>query len=996
MRCPLHVLWVAVVPLSSPGAWSAQPAPPPRALVWQADVPGGSPALVRYLTDVVDEAGYAVAYLESTALTNTAGLTAADCDLLVLPDARLLPVESIGAISEFLKQGGNLLALGLTAWERPTFRLAGRWMSRAEYDDALARVRPEHLLLDLRVEDVSRWLRHSNAPQHPAERELVNDGGPAVRVRLGTMDGWDTLEIPNRPWRFAPGQTLTCFRAKGNPVAKQLAVEWIERDGSRWIATVNLTTEWTHYALPPEAFRPWQPPSGRGGAGDRLDVQNLARFTIGLAHTHTAIGSGALEYWFADLGTAANPFGENAPPTLPAIPRLESLAPGYQAYPITTPVHVQPRGRWADEVLSPDIGLTPAPDAFSNLRALHPRPRGVGWKQGRPWRWEPCLDAQDAASGESRGAIGVMVAQVEQGVWLLLTPDEPVFYTNAAVRASLTRQLGRLRNGLFLTEGGAEFFTLFPGQTVPLGARVRNRSRIRAQGVELQITVRARDADHELFRHRAVVEVAPGSEAAVETSWAAPSGPSGRAAVRVQLRQRGVVVDELSHELNRWEPRDSPRFVEARDGGFWLEGRPWRAHGVNYMPSSGIGVANAYFEYWLGRGAYDPEVIERDLGRVKGMGLNAVSVFVYHRDLSAQHLLDFLFRCERFGLKVNLSLRPGTPMNFRWAEMKALLEHYRLAENDTVMAYDLAWEPSHYDHEFQVRNYAVLWDDWVLKRHGSREAAARAWEMNPADMRDPSSDRVAVPPPKQLLNDGPWRRKVADYRLFLDELLAQKYAEARRLVRSTDPHHPVSFRMQHAGDPTLLAEHLLPYDLWGLRDAVDIWEPEAYGRIGDWERVKPGHFTAAYARLCDPTKPVLWSEMGVSVWDSTTMSPSPTKLDFAAGYYRDFYRMLRESGADGVFFWWYPGGYRLNENSDYGILEPDGTNRTLTRVIREEGAKFLAAPKPPAPAHWIAVDRDRDARGLPGIYEAVKDEYWRVVEAGGAAGLKWARVPGRE
>jgi len=87
---------------------------------------------------------------------------------------------------------------------------------------------------------------------------------------------------------------------------------------------------------------------------------------------------------------------------------------------------------------------------------------------------------------------------------------------------------------------------------------------------------------------------------------------------------------------------------------------------VNYMPSSGIGLANGqYFENWVGRGAYDPEVIERDLRRVKAMNLNAVSVFIHHESLGAQHLLDLLRRCEALGLHVNQSLRPGTPMAFQ-------------------------------------------------------------------------------------------------------------------------------------------------------------------------------------------------------------------------------------------------------------------------------------------------------------------------------------------
>jgi hypothetical protein len=246
----------------------------------------------------------------------------------------------------------------------------------------------------------------------------------------------------------------------------------------------------------------------------------------------------------------------------------------------------------------------------------------------------------------------------------------------------------------------------------------------------------------------------------------------------------------------------------------------------------------------------------------------------------------------------------------------------------------------------------------------------------------------------QLTQDGPWRKLVADYRAFLDDLLREKYSEARRLVGSIDPNHPVSFRMQHAGDPTLNWEQMLPYDMSGLAEAVDIWEPEAYGRIGDWEQVKPGHFTAAYARLCDPGKPLIWAEMGYNTWDLNLMAPHPQKLDFAARFYADFYRLLRDSGADGVFYWWYPGGFRLNENSDFGIINPDGTARPVTRVIRAEGPAFLAAPKPPPPSHWIAVDRDRDARGLFGVYEAVKAQYWQAIERGQTVGLKWERKPG--
>ena len=158
------------------------------------------------------------------------------------------------------------------------------------------------------------------------------------------------------------------------------------------------------------------------------------------------------------------------------------------------------------------------------------------------------------------------------------------------------------------------------------------------------------------------------------------------------------------------------------------------------MPSSGIGVGSDYFEHWIGKGAYDPIVIDRDLRRIHAMGLNAVSVFIYHRSLKAQHLLDFLRRCDNLEIKVNLSLRPGTPMDFRWQEMKELIEYYHMAENPVIFAYDLAWEPSHFDAKFQ-QGYRSAWNQFILKRHGSVAAAQAAWGKLATDSKSAPQSR---------------------------------------------------------------------------------------------------------------------------------------------------------------------------------------------------------------------------------------------------------------
>ena len=1045
----------------------------PRAAVFSNVWSEANLALTREVARQLEAAGYAVQYVSAETLSRRGELVEKNFDLLALPNARELPADCAPALEDFLKAGGDLLALGLPAWQSPFYKVNGRWLSRSQYEQAIAGQRPQHSIETFDRADLSQWSRASNESASRTRYELVPaEGGQALHVVIENLTGWETFLSPRWTQPFPAGHLLTCFRARGGPRTHQLSLEWTEEDGSRWIATVDLTSDWKNYALPPEAFKAWQPPAGRGGKDDRLNVRKAVRCTVGLAISHTALAGARHEYWFDNLGTAPHPFGEVALPASPTFPRLESFSPEYLFFPITTPVRlstpfVGQASRLSQALEAPsesssEVGkvgcVVPSAPSVANsteesagwgqpalpilatgptpvLRyGIHPRPRGVGFDQGRPWRWQPLLEAR-SDDGDYRGALAALLVHTQPpfrgGIWACFTPAEPEFYRQPAMQQMLRDVAAAMKRGVFLQEGGSEFFTAFDGQAFRIGARVVNFGREAQSNLTVNLTVGPVGTDRRAVREvppqndrparrsgptssaladdgklmttpfeRSQIDLAPGTEKVVEKIFTPTNWPAEGLTVAASVEREGNSLDLLTHELHVWRPKPKPEFIEARDGGFWLRGQPWKAHGVNYMPSSGIGLASGqYFEHWIGRGAYDPEFIDRDLRRVKAMNLNAVSVFIHHQSLKAQHLLDFLRRCEALGLRVNQSLRPGTPMNFLWPQMKELIEYYRLAQNDTVFAYDLAWEPSHYDEAYQRQHYTTAWNTWIAKRHGSVNAAEKVWNFNSRDSKvepraSPPPSALRVPHAQELTQDGPWRKMVADYRAFLDDLLREKYAEARRLVKSIDPQHPVSFRMQHAGDPTHNWGGLMPYDFYGLADAVDLWEPEAYGRIGDWEKVKPGHFTAAYARLCDPSKPVLWAEMGYHVWDMKSMAPHPETLKFAARYYADFYRMMTESGADGVFFWWYPGGYRLNEQSDYGIINPDGTDREVTRVIRSEGARFLQAPKPPPPNYWITVDRDRDARGLFGIYEAVKGEYWKALEEGRTPGLKWRQKPG--
>ena len=178
-------------------------------------------------------------------LTNQARLTAERYELLVLPDARSLPAASAGAIENYLKAGGRLLALRAPAWESPLCLVQGQWISRESYQERLSGQKPEHLIENFADSNLPGWWRSSNDLQTKASYRVVQAGaGTALHAAVPRIAGWDTFVSPRWQHPFPPNHTLTCFRAKGGPRTRQLALEWDEQDGSRWIAVVNLSPEW--------------------------------------------------------------------------------------------------------------------------------------------------------------------------------------------------------------------------------------------------------------------------------------------------------------------------------------------------------------------------------------------------------------------------------------------------------------------------------------------------------------------------------------------------------------------------------------------------------------------------------------------------------------------------------------------------------------------------------------------------------------------------------
>lgn len=965
----------------------------------RSGIEGEDAALVLSLQELLKSEDYQVTEFDCADLCNAGKLNATAISLLVLPDASALPASSMPTVDAYLRGGGDIIALRTPLWQRPLLHFGEQWQTAEEYALASAATTPANLLLDFDPSNPPDLKRNSNTLDAPTQWGCVPNGPAegvgALHVKIANLTSWETIGAPSLQSPFPEGHTLTVFSAKGGPGTTQLAVEWSEKNNSRWIATIPLTTEWRRYVLKPTDFKLWYDYVSDKPSRPALTPSEAARMSFGLAFTHTtALSQGDHEYWISLFGTAPATGEYQTMADVGRPPALDTLSPTYKFYEMTDVGSIESR---SDQIVVSHRRY-PVPKV---VRSSYARPKGGGFDKNRTWRWIPLLEAV-SPSGDWRGVPATLLVhadgEFQGGVWASFSVEDRDWYRSEEVLQTISEVARFMKQDTFILDGGSNFYTYFDKQPMTLGVRATNFSAHSPKTVQARVRVyenSMRGAKvHEKTWH---LSMKSGEVCEVSASFTPRRWLKKGYRVTAELLDNEATLDKVTHEAHVWRPKKRKNYITIQDGEFRLKGERWRAHGVNYMPSSGLGIEDGkYFEHYLQRRSYDPEVYIRDLDRVKDMGMNSVSIFIYgdmyKGEANKDHnLLDILRLLEERELYVNLSLRPGDPVNYYDKHpidqmLRDFVQYYRLAENDMIFAYDLAWEPS-FGHHNERKKWDRDWEQWIIERYGSVENAEKDWGFNvPRD----EEGAVTNPLPDQVDQDGDYRVMTAAYRRFLDTLLYKKYRYAQQVIESVDPNHYISFRMSEAANPTYRWGGRITYDFPYLAAALGFLSPEAYGRIGTWERAKPGWFVREYALWAAPDKPTLWAEAGVSVWDQARMTQSELRLKVAADAYREFYRLLISSCADGVYYWWYPGGFRFGENSDYGIINPDGTDREVTQVIRKNAKPFLQGASRKPTDFWIEFDRDAYPEGVTGVYETVEETFWKAIEDGYTPGLTTA------
>ncbi len=938
---------------------------------------------------------------EYTADTDPAAVfDASATDLVIIAGADTFTNTSISALENYLKKQGRVLLLGGPAMETMLYELDGEWYDRTEYAQALlAQVEDDAKEVLLPLSDPDFVAKHSRSTSHVSNRYEVtvddyglDDGSDGQMYHyVDKMENWDMLSFGNLNVQGEDYNALTFYAKPANDSTTGLSVEIQEKGGIRWYTNISFTSDdWQPFMLTPSDFIWWQ--DGNQPESNVPNFDNIAIVQIGFANSFLGMAPDSYAYYCSEMVLYST---DQKMPTASAVPTIEGISPMYELYPITN----------AKNLITCDNQSFISERAYvlpDTLFSCHPGRQATGYGKGSTARFIPLIrvtDENDLHSGYAAWIHLLACTTTKNGAFEgamlgTFSSSDDDFYNADGIAAVVETALA-MTGDAFLIDGGttehiyvtADTDTITAGATYLSSGDTAPEVKIELyEGDRLLCTVNSKDT-------------APKSAAnglyTVSGNYALSGGKPDRAVVTLSVG--GVIVDGVTQEISYWEakPESERSYIYMEDGYFKRDGEIISFFGVNYMPSYGVAEADgAMFEHYISDGAYDPTTILYDLQRIKDIGMNAVSIFCYYDYVKdCNNILDLVNKCEQMGIYVDLSIRPyAYPLNdnYSYEQVQTLVQRLHFNENDNIIAYDIAWEPRVGSYE-QNSMYVgrQRWDDdwlqWIKDNYGSVDHAFSLWGT-----KIPLNNRgVPVITDAMLDNTAStYKKAIAAYYSFLDEVIAANMQLHMVAMQALAPQQMFSFRMSMSGS-TMRSPGTYPsnmcFDFQSLASTLAFMEPEGYALGLSDEASLQIMFANAYARYTKPEAPVVWKEFGRHVWagpSNSNFSPSSSLLRVQEEYYRYALDYCLKSYTSGMFCWYYAGGYRIGENSDYGILNPDGSDRPVTQLLRDYAPLFINQGE--REVIEITIERDDYVGGIYGMFDAVKAQLASAYKQGKA------------
>lgn len=920
--------------------------------------------------------------------------------VVIVAGANVMPSSAGQALLDYMGEGGRVLLLGGPAFETILYDSGSGWMTE---DEAIKNIM-DNLTEDQKAlffdtssaSNVNKITRNAPNKSIPCELKVADYGHEDTSRQLyysvESVEGYDNI--------FLPVSVRGEYNAIGfwvksdDPNTDNLYLEVVDTAGCRWSSGVSVTTEW-EYRIVYASDLPLRSDS-KASEDTVVDIGSLSRMCIGFEGNNATSKSFMIsEPSLLYLDSSLDIFHEIT---------LDHVAPMYEQYPITNAANV-----FAGEnqvFVSERDYVVP-----ETLISCHPGRQGTGYDKNTNHRFIPLLRVTDEKglhsgyaawltiySSTSQKANGALEGSM-LGCFSAVSDD---FYDANGIAAVVETVQAMSRNS-FLVDGGTTEYTYVAEDTdtIMAGANFINLDGVQPDGLVTKVELYS---GNKLLETISSEKFSPTNKRngvkAVAANYELTSEKPDRAVATLTLD--GVVIDKIEQEINYWsaKPENERSFVYMENGSFMKDGKPISFFGVNYMPSYGMAETAAmdtnegYFEHYVSNESYDRDVVRYDLQHIKDIGMNAISIFVYYDYMKdCNNILDMISLAEEMGIYVNLSIRRNCyPLqNFNAEETEVLIKRLHFYENDNIVGFDIAWEPriGNYDGNWSPNNkrqgYFIgrqAWDDdwteWVKTQYGSIAHAEELWGCK---VEYTAEKKLYVS--DAMLDDqsGKYTKMINAYYRFVDDQIAKEMIDGINLMQEWAPNGLFTFRMSMSGSGLRTGSYMpstFCFDFQSLASTLAYMEPEGYALDATPEKALQIPIANAYARYVNPNTPVVWKEFGRQVWDKSrtdcNFNQSQSMMNASAAYYEYALEYMLESYTSGVYAWFYAGGFRIGEDSDYGIINPDGSDRPMTTLLREYAPLFINQGARPETEAVMEIERDNQLGGIFGIYEAAKEQ----------------------
>lgn len=716
--------------------------------------------------------------------------------VLIVPEARVLPMHWWGPLADHIRRGGPVLFCGLQPFAARVRVENGLGVT----DDAVV----SNLMAGARAgglsSSVRTWRHMNDSGEIRGDVRLAESGEapwPAVVVEVEGFREWDLLSGGIPTGAVAAVENALAFYARGDSGTSRLFIEGREQDGSRWGLPVEVGMNWAPRLLHQSAFRYLGGGRDRGGAGDGFRLHRMSRIRIGLDMARAPQSPGAHFYGLSEVRWVADP---RSPAEINGWPELPLVSPPRRGPPVAVSV--------LRDLERGDKARLTARGEF----APPGLPRGTVETEAGTGRWIPLYGAEDELGQRPGWPVSLFLAGRADGEWRRWgwVALDPAGAARPLLERILSDAVRRLEGDLYFLYAGCPQWVYASREEIRVRACWAGRPGVSGVGVAAELR---RESDGQVLRRAVLSSVPPDRPFEISLGLAAVAGhlPEDHRVVIVleDLRRPGLFYDRLEQGIKVLpdKPPDTPP-LGVVGGRFQRRGAPFGMVGVWYEPPGGAGGG-------LDPDGFDPDAVRRDLRRLREAGLNTLFM-AYRNERQAGPLRYVAEEARRQEMVVVLSVAGLDPLEPDWERVERLLKAAHAQDNPAVVALDIEW------------GRELLGE----ARRRQLEPAWRAWQSEMAGRSDLPGEE--------------------SYRLFLGDIASRRAGWLRRRL----PHFGGAMLLTARMDADILSSWFDSDPPGAVHlDFLSVSLPGAGRLEPDWEAAAS---LAERARSAVAGRPVVW------------------------------------------------------------------------------------------------------------------------------------------